>query len=107
MNYIDELAAAIKVRIDPAILPKGDTTVLFRIYAVLALAKGVAVTAEDVHNAWSAWIIGHKPHHPSVKPFEQLASHTQGEDHPFVEAIHAEVLARDIQPTHSAVDCAS
>src|SRR5579884_3934624 len=55
MNYIDELARAIRARVDLSILPRSDVDRLFRIYAVLALAKGSQVTARDVHNAWAAW----------------------------------------------------
>jgi hypothetical protein len=39
------------------LLPEGDTKPLFRLYALLALTKGRSVTAEDVHNAWAAWML--------------------------------------------------
>ena len=56
MNYIDEIAQAIRARVDPGYeLPKTDTQRLFRMYAVLALVKGIGVTAKDVHDSWSAW----------------------------------------------------
>lgn len=93
MNYIELLAAAIKAEVDPARLPKADTRVLFRIYAVLALGKGTAVTGEDVHNAWSAWISEHKPDHPSAMPFSELSADKQRQDDHFVEAIHRVVAA--------------
>ena len=94
MNYIDELAAAIRSRVDPAILPKTDVDRLFRIYAALALAKGAEVTAEDVHNAWAAWECDRKPNSPSIVPFEQLRPDVQRTDEPFVDAIHQAVQAR-------------
>jgi hypothetical protein len=49
MNYIDELAEAIRVRVGLGYqLPKSDAQRLFRMYAVLALVKGTDVTAKDV-----------------------------------------------------------
>lgn len=66
-----------------------DVRALFRLYAVLAVAKGEAVTAEDVHNAWSAWMQQADPHHDSLRPFDELDSTTQAADDPYVDAIHA------------------
>ncbi len=57
MSYITEIAKAIRGEVDPALLPSDGTDSLFNTYAVLALAKGTAVTAEDVHNAQP----GHAP----------------------------------------------
>jgi len=91
MNYIDKLAAAIRSRVDPAILPKTDVDQLFRIYAALALAKGSEVTAEDVHNAWAAGECDRKPHSPSIVPFDALRPDVQRMDEPFVEAIRQAV----------------
>jgi hypothetical protein len=88
VNYIDELAQAIRAEVDPAILPKSDTDRLFRIYAVLTLAKGAEVTAKDVHDAWAAWECDRKPESPSIVPFDQLTIDVQRLDEPFVEAIH-------------------
>ena len=73
MSYIDEIAGAIRCLIPPALIPDGDTTVLFRSYAVLALAKGERVRLEDVHDAWAAWMSGQDPEHGSLKPFGVLA----------------------------------
>jgi hypothetical protein len=65
MNYIDEIAQAIRARVDPGYqLPKTDIQRLFRMYAVLALVKGIGVTAKDVHDAWSAWECDRKPRAP-------------------------------------------
>jgi hypothetical protein len=87
MTYIDEIAQAVRARVDPAIVPKRDVERLFRIYAVLVLAKGVEVTAEDVHDAWAAWECDRKPDSPSIVPFGHLTPRVQAMDAPFVEAI--------------------
>jgi len=89
MSYLTELADAIREEIDPSVLPTSESASLFRIYAVLALAKGSAVTAEDVHNAWVAWMSDRDPDHPSIRPFDQLPSDVQTQDEPFVDAIRA------------------
>ncbi len=96
MNYIDELAAAIRSKVDPDILPKTDVDRLFRIYAALALAKGAAVTAEDVHNAWAAWECDRKPNSPSIMPFDRLSADVQRTDEPFVDAIQQAVRERGL-----------
>ncbi len=88
MSYIDDIATSIRARVDPAILPKSDVERLFRIYAVLALAKGPEVTAEDVHDAWAAWECDRKPDSPSIVPFDRLTPRVQRMDEPFVQAIH-------------------
>ena len=60
-------------------------------YAVLALVKGIGVTAKDVHDAWSAWECDRKAQAPSIVPFMQLPAETQRLDEPLVAAIHAAV----------------
>lgn len=87
MNYLTELGKAIQREVDSSFLPDGDTTSLFRLYAVLALAKGTAVTGEDVHNAWAAWMSDQDITHESIRPYHQLPSHVQREDQVFVDAI--------------------
>jgi hypothetical protein len=89
MTYLDELAAEIEHEIPAELLPAGDTGLLFRIYAVLLLAKGGEVTARDVHNAWAAWMQERSPHHRSVKPFSELDAGTQESDEPFAQAIRS------------------
>ena len=92
MNYIDEIAQAIRARVEPGYrLPETDIERLFRMYAVLALVKGIGVTAKDVHDAWAAWECDRKPQAPSIVPFVQLPAETQRLDEPFVAAIHAAV----------------
>jgi len=96
MTYLDELAIEIERQVPGELVPDEDTSSLFRLYAVLALAKGQAVNAVDVHNAWVAWMQERDPAHRSIKPFEELDAETQAGDEPFVRAIRtvAERLER-------------
>ena len=87
MNYISEIAERIRREVPQEVLPEGDTDLLFLIYAVLALTIGEEVRAEDVHDAWSAWMTHLDPSHQSIKPFFQLGSQTKKSDQPFVDAI--------------------
>lgn len=89
MNYLTELGEAIRREVDPKFVPEGNTESLFRLYAVLALAKGTTVTAEDVHNAWAAWMSEQDPAHDAIQPYRSLRSSVRREDQPFVEAIRA------------------
>ena len=92
MNYLDTIAAAIQRTAHPDAVTLDDLP-LYRLYAVLLLAKGQAVTAADVHNAWVAWASEHQPTSPHLKPFAALSSHIQHKDEPYAEAIRA-VAAR-------------
>jgi hypothetical protein len=94
LSYLTDLADAIRAEVDPRLLPEGDTTSLFRIYAVLALAKGDRVTAEDVHNAWVARMSETDAHHPSIKLFNELSADVRRDDEPFVDAIRAALARR-------------
>jgi hypothetical protein len=87
MTYLDELAAQIERQVPAKLLPGDNTTLLFRLYALLVLAKGKAVTAPDVHNAWAVWMQETDPGHHAIRPFEELDAKTQTADEPFVEAI--------------------
>ena len=89
VNYIDQIAEAIKREVKANNVPADDGGSLFRLYAVLALAKGTQVTADDVHNAWSAWKIMIDPSHEAIKPFAELSPEIQAKDAPYVEAIQA------------------
>jgi hypothetical protein len=60
---------------------------LFLMYAVLALTVGEDVRADDVHDAWSAWMTYCHPSHESIKPYAQLSTETKKTDQPFVDAI--------------------
>ena len=88
MNYLDRFAINIYRRVEPVGDPSDDEMALYRIYAMLALAKGKAATLEDVHNAWSAWMSGLTPSHRSLIPFGELDPSVQELDRPYLEAIH-------------------
>lgn len=49
-------------------------------HAVFLLAKGKAVTPEDVHNAWVAWMAFRGEEHESMVPFAELPLGPQDED---------------------------
>jgi hypothetical protein len=91
--YIDDVADAIRRHVPPDLVPAGDTAMLFRVYAVLALAKGERVGLEDVHDAWAAWMTAHNPRHPSLTPVSELPAETRRSDQPYLDAIRA--VARD------------
>ncbi len=86
MSYLDDVVAVIRAELgeqpDDRSAPE-----LLRLYAVLLLAKGEAVNAADVHNAWVAWMLNSQPTHEDIKPFEDLDESTQQADEPFVAAI--------------------
>jgi hypothetical protein len=96
MNYLDAIGESIRQNVDPSKLPQEDTKSLFRLYAVLLLAKGASVTLEDVHNAWSAWMSESDPDHDSIRPFHELRRDTQELDRPYVEAIQSATKARSV-----------
>jgi hypothetical protein len=89
VTYLDELAAEIERLVPRELIPQEDTGALFRLYAVLALAKGPAIDASDVHDAWAAWMQERDPGHRSLKPFDELDPETKASDEPFVRAIRA------------------
>lgn len=96
MSYVDDLAEAICRSVPPDCLPEGDATMLFRMYAVLAMAKGGGVLLEDVHDAWAAWMSERNPQHQSLKPLAELPPEVQHADQPFLDAIRAVALNRGI-----------
>ena len=72
MTYLDLIAQSIRGHVPDDILPDGDTDLLFRLYAVLMLAKGAEVTTADVHNAWAVWMQASDPEHEALRPFGDL-----------------------------------
>jgi hypothetical protein len=88
-NYIRDLAGRIRSKVDPSELPDKGLDDLFDSYAVLALSKGVAVTNEDVHDAWSAWATKYDPTNKSLVPFIELPQDVQADDTRFTDAIRA------------------
>lgn len=94
-SYIDDLAQAIRAETPHDVLPdEADLDALYRLYALLARVKGAAVTASDVHDAWSTWMLNRDKDHDSLVPFEALTPEAQAEDEPFVEAIRKSTLGR-------------
>jgi hypothetical protein len=92
MDHITALALNIRDRVASSDRPGTDDELgLFRIYAVLARAKGVKVTAEDVHDAWCAWALNNDAEHEALVPFGELDADQQALDDPLVEAIRAAV----------------
>jgi hypothetical protein len=87
MNYLQVIADEIKAHVSVESIPREDTDALFLIYASLLLAKGCAVTAKDVHDAWGAWMSRTNPTHESLQPYDQLSEATRKEDSPFLAAI--------------------
>jgi hypothetical protein len=94
VNYVDELAEAIRQLVAPDLLPEGDTDGLFRTYALLVMAKGEAVAMEDVHDAWAAWMSEHDPAHASLKPLDELSPEVQRADEPYWDAIQTVARSR-------------
>lgn len=91
MNYLEQLAGRIRAEVPAGALPNEDTDLLFLIYAVLARARGDAVTAADVHDAWVAWMTSRGEHHESMREFNKLKGDVKAEDSPFVVAIRRAV----------------
>lgn len=87
MMYLDVLADEIRAAVPRDALPAETASDLFRLYAVLLLAKGEAITRHDVHNAWVAWMATKGEAHESLVPYSELARDTKEEDSPFVTAI--------------------
>ena len=88
MTYLDEDARLIRSLLSDDATPPDDTDLLFVLYAVLLRAKGTGTSLEDVHNAWSAWMIAKGQDHRSLVPFDALGPDVRDEDQPYLEAIH-------------------
>lgn len=87
MNYLAALAEEIRREVPQHALPEEDTSALFTVYAVLLLAKGKEVGREDVHNAWTAWMLARGESHESMIPLKDLPPGIKEEDDAFVKAI--------------------
>jgi hypothetical protein len=94
LSYLDDIADAIKREVPADAMPSGDTQPLFRMYAVLARAKGEAVDASDVHDAWAAWMAAIDPEHASLLPYADLTPETRESDRAFVDAVRRVVRSR-------------
>lgn len=89
MNYIDALALMVYECGNPDEPMDDAEWHLYRTYAVLVLAKGEETTAEDVHDAWSAWALEHRSFSKNIIPFDQLTPDVQAMDDEYVAAIHS------------------
>lgn len=89
MTYLDDLALRIREHLPPGTSVPENADRLFVLYAVILRVKGAAVTASDVHDAWSAWMQEHDPSHDALRPYEALSPEVQAEDAPFLKAIQA------------------
>ena len=86
-SYTDDVAQQIRSMIEPSKLPDKGLDDLFNSYAILALSKGIKVTNEDVHNAWSVWASNYDPNNKSLIPYDELDKSTQKQDTIFTDAI--------------------
>ncbi|RJL31753.1 DUF7701 domain-containing protein [Bailinhaonella thermotolerans] len=87
MTYLEKIAHRIRENLPAEARPPAEADALFLIYAVLVRAKGVATTAEDVHDAWAAWMLTVDPGHRSVLPYDELKPAVQNDDLPYLAAI--------------------
>lgn len=86
--YLDKIAIDISKSADSDAIMSDEDLPLYRIYAVLLLAKGQDVTAEDVHNAWAAWACVYEPDSQNIIPFKELSHRVQQKDKLYVDTIH-------------------
>jgi hypothetical protein len=80
-TYIDRAREAIEREMPD------QPTELLDLYLLLALRKGVDISAEDVHDAWAIWRSRTKADHPAIVLFEALAVDVQHLDDEYVDAI--------------------
>lgn len=88
-TYLERDANLIRQCLPTGVDAPDNSDELFLMYAVLLRAKGAGTQATDVHDAWSAWMIGVDPGHESIRPFDDLDPETRREDSPFLLAIRA------------------
>jgi len=86
-NYIRVIAKQIEETLGSGSMPKMGGEELFDSYALLALSKGVEVTDEDVHDAWSTWATIYEPKSKFLVPFNELAEEVKKEDSRYTKAI--------------------
>lgn len=93
MTYVERIAERVYFRCRE----EGDKTwaklpryqqLLYRMYALLVLTKGMDTTNEHVHDAWSVWEtqVG-LPWRRSIVPYDQLPPEVQEMDTRYTEAI--------------------
>ena len=103
---MDDIAQRIKHEVPPDLLPQGDTDLLFRMYAVLALSLGEGTGAASVHDAWSAWMSQSDPEHESIQPFDKLSENVQSQDEPYAKAIRKVAAGLEPDGTPRKIDTA-
>ncbi|WP_438860510.1 DUF7701 domain-containing protein [Clavibacter michiganensis] len=86
-SYLEQDADAIRRCLPSGVAVPEGSDPLFLAYAVLLRAKGSGTSASDVHDAWSAWMLGVDADHESIRSFAELDPATREEDAPFVVAI--------------------
>lgn len=100
-NYLFRVATHIRSRLEQVTsLPSGDVDRLLMMYAVLVLAKGPAISVEDVHNGWTAWMSFEDPAHSALVPFDRLDDTTAASDLPFVEVLRQVANELGVDPCH-------
>ena len=87
MNYIDRIAHDIQEEIGDDVCPFKGYEELYRMYALLALVMGNLASAENVHDAWSAWAASKTPEHTCIVSYYELPPEIADLDEPFAEAI--------------------
>lgn len=87
MNYLRAIAGRIRDEVPADQLPEADPTLLFDIYAALALSIGTRTTGREVHDAWVVWMLTRGESHPAMVPYAELEARIQAADEPFAEAI--------------------
>lgn len=92
---VHAIATRIRQELGQHVMQDAKFDVLFDMYAVLAITKGVAVTNQDVHIVWSIWARKHQPDHPAIAPYETLSRETQEADTPYTNAIRAVATSMD------------
>lgn len=80
MNYVDIVKEDLSKRID--VEPQ-----LLDLYTLLVFTRGIFVTWEDVHDAWSIYETNTNSCHKSIVPFDRLSKETQELDSNYAQAI--------------------
>lgn len=97
-SYVREIAREIRSELRREQVDQPEMDDLLLLYALLALTKGVRVTREDVHDAWSSWVALKGEEHESAIPFRELPDDVRAEDDPYVKAIRSVANRRSLQP---------
>jgi hypothetical protein len=82
------IAKNIRERLGPEV-PNDYVDEMMSLYAYLALTSGAQTTNEEVHDAWSYWMLVYQkdPDHKSLIPFDELDEAKQNMDTEYRDAI--------------------